>query len=216
LHTVPSLLLPPGAPTLSLTAEKYLIALNATRFVGLLRSVNLSHYVQIPGRQIGDGTPINLPVSAKDSQDAYTILAPRDDVLNAHLLSLPVAPLHPSLDFSPYHSGAHLPPAGSPALKAMLSYHIVAGKWKPTDLEDGMLVGTELRSEGLKGGRQRLSVSVNVEEMEGDGWEVEKDKGGKGKSGVVGFGGASVLSDPGESHLLVYMVGAVLTNTWWQ
>ncbi|KIM19356.1 hypothetical protein M408DRAFT_31302, partial [Serendipita vermifera MAFF 305830] len=61
LHTVSSLLLPPDSFTLN--AEKYLLALNCSSFVGLLRSVNLTDLVT-------------------DQDAEYTILAPRDDVLD--------------------------------------------------------------------------------------------------------------------------------------
>ncbi|KAI0639824.1 FAS1 domain-containing protein [Trametes polyzona] len=60
LHTVSSLLVPPGA--LRLTPEKYLLGLNCTEFVSLIHSVNLTHLINDPETQ-------------------YTILAPRDDVL---------------------------------------------------------------------------------------------------------------------------------------
>lgn len=61
LHTVSSLLVPPGA--LQLTPEKYLLALNCTSFVSLIHSVNLTHLIN-------------------DTKTHYTILAPRDDVLS--------------------------------------------------------------------------------------------------------------------------------------
>lgn len=170
LHTVPSLLLPSGS--LQLTAEKSLIALNATTFVALLRSVNLSHYVQLPS-----GSPSSL------SSTSYTILAPRDDVLG--------------------NEGWRktLPPPGSPALKEVLEYHIVSGKWTTEELDDGMLVGTELRGLHLKGARQKLAVSVHEVETVERGWGwlgASEKKVSDRKSGVVGFGGASVLADPGE------------------
>lgn len=60
LHTVSSLLVPPGA--LRLTPEKYLLALNCTSFVSLLHSVNLTSLIN-------------------DTDSQYTILAPRDDVI---------------------------------------------------------------------------------------------------------------------------------------
>jgi solute carrier family 25 carnitine/acylcarnitine transporter 20/29 len=61
LHTVSSLLLPPGS--LKLTPEKYLLALNCTSFISHIRSVNLTSLITDPGA-------------------TYTILAPRDDVLS--------------------------------------------------------------------------------------------------------------------------------------
>ncbi|TFK83664.1 FAS1 domain-containing protein [Polyporus arcularius HHB13444] len=60
LHTVSSLLIPPGA--LQLTPEKYLLALDCTEFVSLVHSVNLTHLIN-------------------DTETEYTILAPRDDVI---------------------------------------------------------------------------------------------------------------------------------------
>jgi solute carrier family 25 (mitochondrial carnitine/acylcarnitine transporter), member 20/29 len=59
VHLVSSLLIPPGA--FQLTPEKYLVALNCTYFVSLLRSESLSSLVN-------------------STNAAYTILAPRDDI----------------------------------------------------------------------------------------------------------------------------------------
>lgn len=64
-----------------------------------------------------------------------------------------------------------------------------------------MLVGTELRSKGLKGGRQQLAVSVHSGDdsfiITGEDFVKVKDEGRK-KKGIVGFGGASVIGDPGR------------------
>ena len=62
LHIVSSLLIQPD--TFQINAEKYLLTLNATSFVSLLRSVNLSHYVD----------------DEHDGQN-WTILAPSDDAM---------------------------------------------------------------------------------------------------------------------------------------
>jgi len=61
LHLVSDLLLPPGA--LQLTPEKYLLALNCTKFVSMLHSVNLTSLIN-------------------DTTTKYTILAPRDDIIS--------------------------------------------------------------------------------------------------------------------------------------
>ncbi|KAF8642025.1 hypothetical protein AX16_009746 [Volvariella volvacea WC 439] len=61
VHLVSKLLVPPDA--LKLTPEKYLLALNCTRFVSLLHSVNLTYLIN-------------------DTDATYTILAPPDDVLS--------------------------------------------------------------------------------------------------------------------------------------
>ncbi|KAF8634455.1 hypothetical protein AX15_000899 [Amanita polypyramis BW_CC] len=63
LHLVSSLLIPPD--TLQLTPEKYLLALNCTKFVSLLHSVDLRSLIN-------------------DTESKVTILAPRDDVLSAY------------------------------------------------------------------------------------------------------------------------------------
>jgi len=60
LHLVSSLLFPPDA--LQLTPEKYLLALNCTRFVSLLHSVDLTDLIN-------------------NTDSKYTILAPRDDII---------------------------------------------------------------------------------------------------------------------------------------
>ncbi|CEQ40611.1 SPOSA6832_02239 [Sporobolomyces salmonicolor] len=209
LHTVPSLLLPSGS--LSLTAEKYLIALSATRFVSLLRSVNLSHYVQIPSNQptftpqplppviddvAGQAPLFSLSSATTKEKTRYTILAVRDDVLA----------------LSEGKWGYQLPSPGSPELKELLEYHIVSGKWVRTELEDGMLVGTELRPEQLKGARQRLAVSVqDAEGGRGEGWKSKGGKDKKDQETLIGWGSANVVADPvvvGDS--VIYLISSVL------
>ncbi|KAI0695129.1 hypothetical protein BC835DRAFT_1415014 [Cytidiella melzeri] len=60
VHTISSLLVPPGA--LRLTPEKYLLALNCSSFVDLLHSVGLTSLIN-------------------DTETHWTILAPQDDVI---------------------------------------------------------------------------------------------------------------------------------------
>ncbi|KAL8290110.1 hypothetical protein RQP46_003049 [Phenoliferia psychrophenolica] len=213
IHIVPSLLLPSGS--LSLTAEKYLIALNATRFVALLRSVNLSYLVQIPSGEPSILTDLTLgepDVPTTPKRKAYTILAPTDSVIDAarHLPSF----FRSQREDHDMHGEMlkGLPDPGSPALKELLQYHIVSGKWTTADLEDGMLVGTELRGDNLKGARQKLAVSVQLAETSSGDHGGMWGMGGKlpGRlPGVVGFGGASVVADPvGES--IIYLISSVL------
>lgn len=185
IHVLDDILLPAGS--LALTAEKYLLALNATKFVSLLRSANLSHYVQ------------TSPESPTNNR-SYTILAPRDDVLFDDSWST-----HPRIN--QWDGGwTSLPPTGSEALRQVLQYHVVEGKLLPKDLEDGMLLGTELRSEKLlKGHRQRLSVTVTDSgDGSGDGGKKKKGKKGRGGGGDddkngnadIGFGNANVIAEP--------------------
>ncbi|SGY79289.1 BQ5605_C008g05096 [Microbotryum silenes-dioicae] len=218
IHTVPTLLLPSGS--LSLTAEKYLIALEATRFVSLLRSVNLSHYVQIPS---GDPAVMAASYSSSTSQStfaapldgapAYTILAPPDSVLQNERKFLKDEDAVYSTAVTV--SGASLPPAGSDALKEFLLYSIVSGKWLPEDLKDGMLVGTELRGRNLRDARQRLAVNVNVASQNlasiGWGWWSSEDPNSERKPGLVGFGGASVIREPVVvGNTVIYLISSTL------
>ncbi|KAL4070810.1 hypothetical protein J3A83DRAFT_4358899 [Scleroderma citrinum] len=124
LHLVSTLLIPPGA--LKLTPEKYLLALNCSSFISLLHSVNLTHLVN-------------------NSDQQYTILAPKDDVLSIF-------------------ASDGLPKAGSKELKRMLEYHFLPGLWTPKKLEHGGLLETELREPGLDDGRQVLQIEVHMDE----------------------------------------------------
>lgn len=65
VHILDNLLIPPGSPLFKATAEKWLLALNATVFVGMLRDAGLTEYVNGTGKN-----------------KEWTILAPADDVLN--------------------------------------------------------------------------------------------------------------------------------------
>lgn len=124
LHVVSELLIPPGA--LQLTPEKYLLALNCTAFVSLLHSVNLTHLIN-------------------STETKYTILAPRDDVLNVL-------------------GDGELPDQGTEELKRILEYHFIPGKWSEKKLKDGILLETALEDVGLGGGRQVLDVEVSDKE----------------------------------------------------
>lgn len=224
-----------------MTAEKYLIALGATRYVALLRSVNLSHYVQIPSREPGTviDTPLPPPVvlgrgqhplsvpqaqTFKSESERYTILAVRDDVLDSAAVrgAASTASRVPSL-MSPILSGRPLPPDGSAALEELLRYHILKGQWRPRELEDGMLIGTELKTESLRGARQRVAVGVQGEDGSlGDGWGPTR-KGQKGRKGdgddddedgdneMLSWGGANVVADPvvvGDS--VIYLLSSLI------
>lgn len=124
------------------------------------------------------------------SRPSYTILAPKDEVLTSSSVS------------ENWRWWNTLPEPGSNALKEVLEYHILKGKWTPSDLKDGMLLGTELRGDKLKGARQQLVVSVQTPGEPDDKDDPfrprSKDKDLKEKPpGIVGFGGASVIGEPG-------------------
>lgn len=149
LHTVSSLLFSPDA--LKPTPEKYLLTLNCTTFVSMIHSVNLT-------------TLIN------STNEEYTILAPKDEVLKL---------------FTGDDDG--LPDVGTDELKRLLSYHFLPGKWKPGQLKDGMLLETTLEETGLEGARQVVDIAVSPRD--------EKQK----KERSIRFGGASILGDSSES-----------------
>ncbi|KAJ7706335.1 carnitine/acyl carnitine carrier [Mycena rosella] len=125
LHLVSSLLV-----NLEITPEKYLLALNCSSFVSLLHSVNLTGLVN-------------------DTEAQYTILAPRDDVLELF-------------------GDGDLPEKGSEDLRKLLQYHFLPGHWTPKNLADGMLLETVLVEDGLDGGRQVLSIDVSAEKQKED------------------------------------------------
>ena len=130
VHVVDSLLLPHGS--LALTPEKYLLALNATRFVSLFRDAGLSHLLQ--------ASKHNLQNNA-----SYTILAARDDVLER-------------MSTLPWRS---LPEVGTAELQDTLRYHVIEGKHTKKQLNDGELLKTMLQTSQLRGQQQRIAVSVS-------------------------------------------------------
>lgn len=181
IHILPTLLLPENFTLLN-SAEKVLLSVNATRFVSLLRSANLSStYIGEPGKEM-------------DKEQAWTILAPTDEALDLMERLDNYGP--PIAIPSRQERGRSLSIIDedffedvSP-IAALLQYHIIPGKLVPADIYDGLLIGTELRTSLLKGGRQRLRVDVseNLDRLE---WANVGQ-------GEIRFGGATVLGHPGE------------------
>lgn len=131
IHVVDHLLLPTN--DLNLSVEKYLLALNASRFVGLMHQAGLASYIDRAPHPGDDETP---------AQEPFTVLAPRDDVIDEWL-----AP-HEAKNAGWGRRGNKddAPPMGEEDLKELLKYHLVPGQFKPSNLSDGMLIGTELVS----------------------------------------------------------------------
>nr|XP_018259015.1 uncharacterized protein I303_08558 [Kwoniella dejecticola CBS 10117]OBR81173.1 hypothetical protein I303_08558 [Kwoniella dejecticola CBS 10117] len=216
IHIVPNLLIPENFSLLN-SAEKMLLSLNATRFVSLLRSANLSD------TYIGS-SPIDN--HRKDSEDGWTILAPTDDVLDimdkwdggwgapipeiwataeaSHIYS-PAEDNTPSLEVET-NSIAKKPYKDASPLAALLQYHILPGRLLPADIKDGMLLGTELKTSSLSGGRQRLRVDVSERfQRDRNDWEAIGE-------GEIRFGGATVLGKPvkiGKS--IIYLLSSLLS-----
>lgn len=120
---------------------------------------------------------VDLTSFINDTDAKYTILAPRDDVLSVFGVE-------------------DLPKRGSDALKKLLQYHFIPGRWTPKKLENGMLLETALEEQGLDGGRQVLTIEVN-----GDHKKKPDERS-------VTFGGAGVIGDhsvyacfPKSSHV---------------
>jgi hypothetical protein len=79
-------------------------------------------------------------------------------------------------------------PQKSP-LQDLLKYHILPGRVEPNEVENHMLLETELKTSLLKGARQRLPVHVSSSAGAEVGWNVDE--------GELRFGGASVIATPG-------------------
>ena len=212
IHILPSLLLPPEFTLLN-SAEKVLLSVNATRFVSLLRDANISaEYIGQPGKEM-------------DKAQAWTLLAPTDDVIDTFgrwggggpmlpssipiIWSDPAGRMISRDDAQVDQFGVITPAPGEPPfhdaspLAALLQYHILPGRLSPSDITDGMLVGTELRISTLKGERQRLRIDVS-DRLERTNW----DNLGEGE---IRFGGASVLGKPVRSgKSIIYLISSLL------
>lgn len=176
IQILPKLLLPPNFRLLN-SAEKVLLSVNATRFVSLLRSANLS----------------STYIGAPKDQEAWTILAPTDEVLD---VMDKWGDTHQTLQSRSFEDVS--------PIAALLQYHILPGRLSPKDIHDGMLVGTELRTSALKGGRQRLKVDVS-DHLDRTNW----DNIGRGE---IRFGGSTVLGKPIRSgKSIIYLLSSLLS-----
>ncbi|KAJ1924566.1 hypothetical protein IWQ60_005122 [Tieghemiomyces parasiticus] len=116
LHVLPAVLSPPD---LVFTAEKYLIGLNMTQFVDLLRAAGLADLLQAPGGGADD--------HSSDHRQAITILAPTNEALDA------------------FRESDDLPAEGSAQLREFLRYHLVHGQYHRADLADNQFLASHLQ-----------------------------------------------------------------------
>lgn len=196
IHILPKLILPEGFELLN-SVEKVLLSRNATRFVSLMRSANLSE------KYMGVG---------KDKE--YTVLAPTDDAIDylhwysnrfsmqtdAEALFTQAQPDLVTIPSGEDEDKPDLPPDVSP-LAALLQYHVVAGRFKPRDISDGMLLETELHTKALNGKAQRLPVAISDRHSPKESPDEE-----------LRFGGALALGPPVKSgKSIIYFVSAILT-----
>jgi uncharacterized surface protein with fasciclin (FAS1) repeats len=186
IHIMPNLLVPENFSLLN-SAEKVLLSLNATRFVNLLRTANLSStYAGEPGK---DGK----------SEQPWTFLAPSDEMLDmldkwGGPRGSPPLPVHKLWQDAETAMVAEPMKDASP-LQALLQYHILPGRLLPGDIKDGMLVETEQRTGLLAGGRQRMRIDV-ADQLDGG---VMDNVG----MGDIRFGGATAMGAPSRSSLSV-------------
>lgn len=206
IHIMPKLILPDGFQLLN-SVEKVLLSRNATRFVSLMRTANLSE------KYIGVG---------KDKE--YTVLAPTDDAIdylqwwNSHFAMSTeaealFAPRRSTIEPAvvTIQSGGDegvpdkpkkpdFPPDVSP-LVALLQYHIIGGRYQPRDMEDGLLLDTELHTKELNGKAQRIPVAISERRSPKDNDDAE-----------IRFGGAMAIGQPVKSgKSIIYFVSAIVT-----
>ncbi|CAO1624603.1 unnamed protein product [Jaminaea pallidilutea] len=186
VHIVDTLLIP-SSQSLQLNVEKTLLAMNATRFVAMMRKAGLHHYLAIGGAQHfadGRGSPSpEFNTLSSSSKKTWTLTVPNDDALenlfkvNPHLGRLW---LHGEQEGSTVNASSHL--------ADILRYHISPSLRFPTNLTDGDLIPTELRDWRLKEARQRIVTKIT----DFDNVHLDQPSG----NGDVAFGEASVISDP--------------------
>ncbi|CAO1636549.1 unnamed protein product [Parajaminaea phylloscopi] len=181
IHIVDGLL-PPSQGALELNVEKTLLALNASRFVAMMRKADLEDYLQVGGLT-EDDTDAR---SASEDASTWTFAVPSDDVLEKWLSA------NPSIErwWRQIEIGAndkladHDEPDAKTKLGQVLKYHIFPQLVRPNDIQDGQLISTELRDWRLKEGRQRIMTT--------------KRSGGAilEHNDHLAFGDANVLSPP--------------------
>ncbi|GMK59312.1 hypothetical protein CspeluHIS016_0703270 [Cutaneotrichosporon spelunceum] len=203
IHIMPNVILPKGFELLN-SAEKVLLSRNATRFVALMRSANLStRYIGEPG---------------KKAKRDFTILAPTDDAIDymGYLGSQGVLPfeLSPVLPHSlswtlgrPVEdsvvSASGPPIEDTSPLAQLLKYHILAGSYAPDGVKHDMLIPTELSTAELGGARQVIRVEVAERRKSDASWDVQ--------AGEISFGGASVVGQPIRSgDTIIYFMSEIL------
>ncbi|CCF53983.1 hypothetical protein NDA11_006613 [Ustilago hordei] len=184
IHLIDDLILPFG--DLDMSIEANLLALNATRFVDLIYEAGLEHYINKPAHL------------QQQVREAYTFLAPRDDVIDTWYPAHPPLPqlANPSAGLS-----RELRKGPNPSLEEVIRYHILPGQLRPGDLTSGMLLNTELRDWKLREGRQKMPVQV-------DDSNASDRKG----NGDVAFGDANVIREPVniKDAAIIYVVSQLL------
>lgn len=203
VHIVDTLL-PPTPTAWELDVEKTLLAMNASRFVGMMRKAGLQNYLTIGGA-------MESVESAKQPRNqTWTLVVPADEVLHQWL------DLNPDLakwwrqiedaeisakEDSPLRTDEIPPESNSVGvqdsdddrtdplteLRELLQYHILPRIVRPSEVIDHSLLPTELQHWRLKEGRQRILATVS---------DVPGKRSDKTPADNLTFGGASVLAEP--------------------
>lgn len=209
VHIVDSLLLP-NPSALNLNVEKTLLALNASRFVTMMRKAGLESYLLQGGSDEPDDTD-----DAPEAQSGnWTFIVPSDETLKDWLAQNPELnrwwhEMEGSSDeVSSLTTTMMTTKPAKAALRDLLKYHIIPDAVMPNNLTDGGLVATELRNWRLKEGRQRIVTTVS----EPQGRSHDDRKG----NGDVAFGDANVIADPvivngNNSQAVIYLASKLLT-----
>lgn len=133
VHILDGMLLPHG--DLGMTPEQYLLALNATKFVSLIRQAGLESYIS--------QDPHKVPPDSKSGP--FTFLVPSNEALERWDAQFNNLSKKKALKFGTL-------------LREMLLYHILPGHQRA--LHNSSLPVTELRPSGLSGAAQRMRVHI--------------------------------------------------------
>lgn len=111
--------------------------------------------------------------------------------------------------------GVLLPPSRKVALRNCLAYHILPGRVRPSELRNGGLLPSELRTPLLKKGRQVVSVEVRrsvLGWLAADAIPLGGDDNGDGDDWAeVRFAGVQVVGEPIEvGRSIIYRVRSFL------
>ncbi|KAL4401943.1 hypothetical protein ACI68E_001594 [Malassezia pachydermatis] len=136
VHIIDGMHLPFG--DLGMSVEKYLLGLQADRFVSLMHSAGLELYItQDPHEPPPPGAP----------KGPFTFLIPPSEELDKWYLSSTFLPSSSSSDMDIQE------------IREILKYHILPGNYSKDAVASSM-VATELHPPGLSGAPQRLGITV--------------------------------------------------------
>ncbi|CAH7687824.1 hypothetical protein PPACK8108_LOCUS22669 [Phakopsora pachyrhizi] len=182
LHIVPKLLLPPDGNPISMNAEKYLVALNCSKFVSLFRSANLS---------------TTYLTNSSSQSPSLTILAPNDEAVGHFEKTFNLFSSNDSAEslkrLLSYHviRGKYLIDSLDDGM--LLSTELLLGDGSNSEL------------------RQRMPVSVSSSDSTSSP-SFQWSSSGKNQSLIVGFGGANFLGvKPVEiGNTVIYIVSQMI------